>query len=566
MPFSLQKTLLLSVSLLIGIATFAQDDKPDFGTIHGSVQSDAQYIFDDDAIGAKAKEEKILSNTYMQLLYKRGKFEAGARFEMYQAPMLGFDSRYQGLGIANRYARYNGEMLDVTIGNFYEQFGRGSIFRTYQEWTLGIDNSIDGLRAKFKPTKGVVLTGILGLQRSFWTKSRGIIRAADMDLNFNYLFKNMNKSNHKITIGASVVSKFQNDDDPTYNLPENTAAFAGRLGYNYKKFHFDTEVSYKTQDPDASNKYTYNTGNFAYANMSYSRNSFAISGTIKRVDNMDFRSDRVAVINVQTLNFLPPVTKTHTYRLPTLYPYATQPNGEFGGQINLYYKVKEGTAIGGKHGIQFAVNYSHVNTLDTTQLKITEKINGIDSVLDKGHTYSSSLFGNPKRLLYEDFNFEVTKQWSEKFTQTLTYIYLVYNRDVVQFSSVNVEYGTIYGHNTILESAYQITDEISLRNELQHMYIDKNNQHRDMGNWAMALLELSISPKWYFTVFDEWNYGNPNVSKRAHYYSGQVAYVKGPNRLAIGYGRQRAGLLCVGGICRVVPASNGFSVSLTSSF
>jgi Family of unknown function (DUF6029) len=544
----------------------AQNDKPDLGTIHGSLQSDGQYTFKDSIIGAEARKEKILSNTYLQLLYKKGKFETGVRFEMYQTPMLGFDSRYEGQGMPYRYARYQGEVLDVTVGNFYEQFGRGSIFRTYQEWTLGIDNSIDGLRAKFKPKKGIVLTGILGTQRAYWTRSRGIIRAADLDVNLNYLIKSMNTSNHKILLGGSVVSKFQKDDDPLYNLPENTAAFSGRLGYNYKKFHFDTELATKTQDPDATNKFTYNPGNFAYMNMSYSRKGFAISATGKRVDNMDFRSDRLAKINAQTLSFLPPVTKTHTYRLPTLYPYATQLNGELGGQINLYYKIQEGTKIGGKHGLQFAVNYSRVVALDTTQQKIVQNINGVDSVLDKGHTYTSKFIGSKNAFLFEDFNFEISKQWTEAFSQTLTYIYLVYNKDIVQFSSPNVEYGTIYSHIGVLESAYQINDEISLRTELQHMFINGKNQHRDMGNWAMALAELSISPTWYFTVFDEWNYGNPTKSLRAHYYSGQVAYVKGANRLAVGYGRQRAGLLCVGGICRIVPASNGFSISITSSF
>ena len=45
-----------------------------------------------------------------------------------------------------------------------------------------------------------------------------------------------------------------------------------------------------------------------------------------------------------------------------------------------------------------------------------------------------------------------------------------------------------------------------------------------------------------------------------------TGYTQGANRLSITYGKQRAGLFCVGGVCREVPASNGFSISLTSSF
>ena len=36
--------------------------------------------------------------------------------------------------------------------------------------------------------------------------------------------------------------------------------------------------------------------------------------------------------------------------------------------------------------------------------------------------------------------------------------------------------------------------------------------------------------------------------------------------MQLGYGKQREGLLCIGGVCRQVPASNGLTFSLTTSF
>ena len=36
--------------------------------------------------------------------------------------------------------------------------------------------------------------------------------------------------------------------------------------------------------------------------------------------------------------------------------------------------------------------------------------------------------------------------------------------------------------------------------------------------------------------------------------------------LVLGYGKRREGIFCVGGVCRAVPASNGFEVTFTSSF
>ena len=46
-------------------------------------------------------------------------------------------------------------------------------------------------------------------------------------------------------------------------------------------------------------------------------------------------------------------------------------------------------------------------------------------------------------------------------------------------------------------------------------------------------------------------------------------FIDGPGGMwcvQIGYGRQQQGIFCVGGVCRVVPPSNGLSLSLTTQF
>ena len=86
------------------------------------------------------------------------------------------------------------------------------------------------------------------------------------------------------------------------------------------------------------------------------------------------------------------------------------------------------------------------------------------------------------------------------------------------------------------------------------------------GNWVMALAEYTVSPHWFFTLFDEYNYGNENSNLRVHYPNASVAYSNGPLRIQSGYGRVRGGILCVGGICRPVPASNGVTMNITYTF
>ena len=82
----------------------------------------------------------------------------------------------------------------------------------------------------------------------------------------------------------------------------------------------------------------------------------------------------------------------------------------------------------------------------------------------------------------------------------------------------------------------------------------------------MVLAEYSVSPHWFFSMSDSYNYGNPDDAKRKHYLYGSFGYVKDANRIQLSYGKQREGILCVGGVCRNVPAMNGFTISISSSF
>ena len=86
------------------------------------------------------------------------------------------------------------------------------------------------------------------------------------------------------------------------------------------------------------------------------------------------------------------------------------------------------------------------------------------------------------------------------------------------------------------------------------------------GDWIMALAEYTVSPHWFFTLFNEYNFGNNDEALRVHYPNASVAYSKDALRIQAGYGRVRGGILCVGGICRPVPASNGMSMSITYTF
>jgi hypothetical protein len=163
----------------------------------------------------------------------------------------------------------------------------------------------------------------------------------------------------------------------------------------------------------------------------------------------------------------------------------------------------------------------------------------------------------------------------------LSYYNITLNNDVAKVT--DDAKGEIRTNIGVVEVGYKINRKHSLRLELQGLVIDddKYGNINDKGNWATVLIEYNVSPHWFFSVMDQWNLPNEKlddvyyvssdsnldpVRSGVHYPYITAGYIHGATRLSAGYGRQRAGLFCVGGVCRFVPASNGLTISFTQSF
>jgi len=164
---------------------------------------------------------------------------------------------------------------------------------------------------------------------------------------------------------------------------------------------------------------------------------------------------------------------------------------------------------------------------------------------------------------------ELRKKISADWELALTYLNLVYDIDIIQGKPGKP---VVYADMIILEGLHNFNDRNSVRFELQHL-----STKNDHGNWATAVAEFTFSPHWFVAAQDQFNYvtfsdtflqdGKEEVeTKRIHYPIGSVGYIRGGNRFQVNYGRQRAGIFCVGGVCRAVPAANGLTVSITSTF
>jgi hypothetical protein len=553
----------LIISSLNPFSFSSQNLTNEVNSVSGYFQIDAQYYTPDSLIGAPKVPEKMLSNAFGNINYQKGKFSAGIRYEAYNNVMQGFDARYRGQGIVNRFARYQDNLLDITIGHIYEQFGSGLLFRTYYEPGLLYDNALDGIRVISNPYKGVTIKGLVGKQRTFFSTGPGIVRGFDGEININEILDSVFQSKTRVILGGSFVSKFQADQDPTFVLPENVGSYGGRINIINGGFNFFGEYVQKENDPGADNKssangqtyYSYKNGEALFISTSFAKKGFSFLLQAKRIDNMGFRSDRDASLQNLLINYLPATTKQHTYLMPAFNPYATQPRGEVGGMAELQFKLQKGSALGGKYGMDITINYSHAAGL---------KQRGVNDSTSELKLYSTK-YDEIGEDYYHDFFVEINKKFSKKWKATFMYANQFYNKNIVQFGSKNAGYKNILAHIGVVDVTYKYKSNSALRMELQTLQTD-NKDTLNLGSWAVALLEWTPNTHWFVAVLDQYNYGNAVDKLKLHYLLGSAGYLNGPHRITLSFGKQRAGIFCVGGVCRNVPASNGVSLSITSSF
>lgn len=543
--------------ILAGISTQAQNFL-EGGKVTGNFQLDAQVYRADTAIGAIEVEEKMRMNAFANLLYSNGNFNAGFRFESYLNPLLGFDPRYKGNGVPYWFGSWKNEQFEITVGNFYEQFGSGMVLRTYEERNLGYDNAFRGARVKFNPYSGVTLKGLIGTQRFFWEQGPGIVRGLDGEFALNDMFDKEGKCKTRVTLGGSFVSKYQPLEEIVVNdtslliLPANVAAWGARFNINSGGFNIDGEYANKINDPSSTNNLIYKNGHSLLMQVSYSKKGIGIIASAKRTDNMSYKSKRTETGNVLDINYLPALTRQHAYSLSAMYPYATQPNGEMAIQGQVNYKIRKESLIGGRYGTDVAVNFSRITSIDR------EFANGDTTARSGTAGYSSSFFKFGDELFFQDFNIEIQRKFNSQYKALLSYVYLDYNIDVIEGHPGEP---MVKAHILIADVTYKYDHLNAIKLEVQHLATKQ-----DDGDWIQYLIEYSIAPKWFFTFADQYNYGNSDKGKRLHYPTVAAGYTQGSNRLSLTYGKQRAGIVCVGGVCRTVDASNGLSISITSSF
>lgn len=573
----MKSRILLIITIFITCELQAQQDTAQEKektklVVTGAVESNAAWYNRYDEKFLFFEKSRFASNTYLKTELRYGRVFAGGQYELYKnIAVLGSPQAFNGQqGIGSLYAGYQSDKVDFTAGYIYDQFGSGLAFRTWEDRQLGLNNGLIGGRVALRPVKGLELKVLGGNIRNIFSKSDGEVYGADMEMQLNDVFKLKSKK-WRYNIGSSYVLRHTDYTDTINDVPKSVGVISLRAGAKNEHFSFQAEWLQKSKDVLSngagevlydSGKYT---GNAFLLNTSYTGKQMGVNITLRKLRNMDFRAQRGSLFVANLINYMPALTPQHHYSLQNIYPYNAQGVyyilaglnniynvGEIGGIAEVYYNVPKNTGLGGKTGLQFAVHYGEFHGMD------------FEGDPDFGSPIQELKYNSnkPGDLLIRDYGLEVKKTWNKKFKSEFSYTHFNYNGFVIESGGPGTP--VTAADFVAVAGTYKINKKHSLQMDLQHMWAREDIQKR--GNWAAATLEYSWAPHVSFYATDLYNYGNDSKDKQIHFYNfgGAVNYKSA--RLSIGYGRQRQGLFCVGGVCRLVPASSGFNASFNYTF
>lgn len=463
------------------------------------------------------------SNNYLKFDWSNKHFQAGVQAEWLPQPILGYDEGCKGFSLPEKFIRYTGDNFSITLGDWYDQFGSGLLFRSWEDRALGMNNSVGGARLEYSKDKiGAKL--VWGLPRHLRGYSDTQILGADITLSKINLFEG------DLGFEFSFLERFENElpyylekDWTKVHVPRNNASWSVAADYSVGDFHLKGEYCGKQKDwHDFSVSYVENlqNGEAIYLESGLAVGKVTGVASFRRLRNMTnkvFRTNETFLSN--TLNYIPALSLQHTYMLCALEPYYPNTDGESAWQIDIIYKA-------GKKD-RLYLNYSEAHSLRMY------------------HELGKAA------LLFRDVSVKYERKWNRRLKSVLFL-------NIQESSPSHGAHRMTEVRNTfVADATYRITDDFSMRGEIQYLYSAESAK-----DWCAALLEANLTSGWSIFAKDMYNHG----SSKIHYYQAGGSYSRNHFRISASYGRNREGMVCSGGVCRWQPGFTGGNLSISIVF
>jgi len=559
--------ILLAFVAFVGRVS-GQTKDSDKGQFSGNLLMNYQKYLRDDSIGANTKvykENTASADAWLFMQYRVKGYSFIVRYDAFNnSPLLDPQDAYTDHGIGFWQVNKSVDKLDITMGSFYDQFGTGILFRSYEQRQIGIDYAMQGMRLKYNINDKWAIKGFAGNQKGNIKNRFGFAKQviSGMNIEGNIPLGEMSKFGDLI-VGTSAINRSLDRETMdrlvgtinTYNLADrfypkyNMYGFNGYFGYTKGNFGWNVEANVKT--PEAilgmNDRFKLAGGNVLYTSFSWGKGgwklgkqkaSIGLNLQARHVDNFAFRTAPTEALLNGLVSYLPSMTRQNTYRLLSRYNAPGQELGEDGIQGEVEFKPRKGT--------QIFFNASYVQSLASNG-----KLNTATGAMEAEKLFSENYLEVVQKLGKHD-----------KLKLGVQRIHYNQTRYEDEPEYVPVETITPFG-----EWMHTMDKGRSLRVEWQ--YLSTKN---DQGSFANLMVEYWATKQLSIAVGDMVNvvphrYERMIIADKVlHYPTVFVGYTEKNTVFTLAYLKQQQGVNCSGGICREEPAFSGIRFTISSNF
>ena len=441
-------------------------------------------------------------------------FQLGLRYSSFAPPdPTASADQESSEGITHRFAELQLEATRLRVGTFTRLFGRGLIFRSWENRDLRQDTNLDGVLIEREGGwwRGALLSG---------RSETGQMEDGDRLRADRFSGADLEAAQGPLSLGGSFLTLERVDS------PSRPELHALRASFNQGPLSLDWEGARHLPD-DPEGEYRRGAGHIVEG--SYLVGPLGIYAGYKR-----YRGMAVLTKDQKLMNQPPVLIHDPRATLISRHPHQLDPDDEKG----LLADISLGTDLG-----EFLVSYAETQHIDERfgQNSFQESFLEWDRV-GLGPFESGHFILDFQKVPYFDASDIARPEWVWDYFLT-----------TVLDLRLPVPQGTVVG---IWEHQHKRADHSG---EFDDELLVLEYEHA--SGWSLGLLGEFLNWTREQQLIEQ------QVTERSRWSGVQVAAPLGErHNLRLYAGGRRAGYICVGGVCRYEPAFDGLELSLTSRF
>jgi len=519
-------------------------------------------------IGQRFNQEKKETKEYLENLFNTrlylGDFTVGFRFQIDKPREYGPDT----VGIKEYYAEFRRDGLRARAGTFYNLVGRGLVFNSFESRPIGYDTQTEGVKLDYE--SDVFSAGAFG----------GLLNYADILTPTRvepYLIRGASgevRPIPEVGLGGSFLAasgrrstSFTRPFDAYLReayISATSNGFRGYLNFADKRTPLDSTLMTRYDSAD----YGYG----AYAMLGYSNESFGVTAEMKNyrfgLGDPDQLQNTTRPTRALPFQNPPSLVPEYDKTLLARNPHAPDYSDEVGFQLEtLLYPTDALTvtlvgAGGSRHN-------SWEARLDTAGSKYFARVNdaplSFPELKDISYSPYWEIYGHGEYVLSDDITVALGLQHRDN---------VVYHEG--RGDAASGPGAEIYRSSTaMLESITSLTDRDNIHAilEMQTVFDSQKETHANDSTEAfdgkfnniLLTLEYSRSPRWAVNTRIEYTTTKDEQGGRQWWpVVGATYRIGNAHTIGAQYGAERGGVVCTGGVCRLINPFDGFRLTVVS--